>query len=160
MKKLFVIGVLSMLLASCSTHKATVNTTRVNHPVIESTTMATVDVDKKRISYTYVPSRKDSKTLSEAHLLNNAIYMALQANGNADVLVKVNSFVTYNKGLFGKRIKSISISGYPARYVDFREPSDDDLKRVFVFKYSGDSTENCCCDEKPSFFSRLFGGKK
>ncbi len=160
MKKLFVIGALAVLMSSCSTHKAMVNTTRVNHPVIESTTMATVDVDQKRITYNYVPTLQDTKALSEAQLIQNAMYMALQANGNADVLVKVNSFVTYKKGLFGKRIKSISISGYPARYVDFREPSDDDLKRVFVFKYSGDSTEHCCCDEKQSFLSRLFGGKK
>jgi len=159
MKKLFAIGVLAMLLSSCSTHKALVNTTRVHHPVIESTTMATVDVDKKRISYTYVPTRQDAKVLSETQLIQNAMYMALAANGNADVLVKVNSFVTYKKGLLGKRVKSISISGYPARYVDFREPNDDDLKSVWIFNESNRGNDSKDGEGKPSFFSRLFGGQ-
>lgn len=159
MKKLFAIGVLAMLLSSCSTHKALVNTTRVNHPAIESTTMATVDVDKKRISYTYVPTKQDSKSLSEAQLIQNATYMALAANGNADVLVKVNRFVTYKKGLFGKRVKSISISGYPARYVDFREPNDEDLKSVWIFNDSNHGSNGNDGNEKQSFLSRLFGGQ-
>lgn len=133
MKNLFAIGALAILLSSCATHKALVNTTSVKHPVIESTTMATVDVDQKRISYTYVPTKPDAKALSEAQLIQNAMYMALSTNGNADVLVKVNSFVTYKIGLFGKRVKSVSISGYPAHYTDFREPTDADLKSVSVF---------------------------
>lgn len=134
MKQLFVIGVLGILLSSCSNYsKVMVNTSRVNHPVIESTTMATISVDKKRISYTYVPTKQDTKALTEEQLIQNAIYMALSVNGNADVLVKVNTFVTYKKVMLIKRIKSISVSGYPARYVNFREPTDEDLNRVSVF---------------------------
>lgn len=160
MKKLFVIGVLAVLMSSCSTHKAMVNTTRVSHPAIESTTMATLDVSQKRISYTYVPTKQDTKALSESQLVQNAMYMALSANGNADVLVKVNSYVTYKKGLFGgKRIKSISISGYPAHYVDFREPTDEDLKRVWIYNATSGANNDGNDEDKPSFFSRLFGGR-
>lgn len=38
------------------------------------------------------------------------------------------------KGLFRSRVKSITVSGYPAYYVDFREPSDMDLKSVYIFQ--------------------------
>lgn len=31
-------------------------------------------------------------------------------------------------------MKSITVSGYPAYYVDFREPSDMDLKSVYIFQ--------------------------
>lgn len=144
MKKLFAIVVFAILMSSCSTHKMLVNSTSVN-PAIESTTMATIKVGEKRISYTYVPSKHDSKALSESQLIQNAMYMALAANGNADVLVKVNSFVTYKKGLFGKRAISISVSGYPAYYTDFRQPTDEDLKKVAVFKCCDHAVEASSC---------------
>lgn len=154
MKKLFAIAALAVLMSSCSTHKMLVNTTRVNHQAIESTTMATIKVGEKRISYTYVPTKADSKSLSEAQLIQNATYMALAENGNADVLVKVNSFVTYKKGLLGKRVESVSITGYPAYYTNFRQPNDEDLKRVSVFK--GGAVVQAA-EEKGSFMSRIFG---
>jgi hypothetical protein len=96
--------------------------------------MASLDISKKRISYTYTPSVVDSKNLSETRLMQNAIFKALEANGNADVLVQVNSMTTVRKGLFGRRIQTIVVSGYPAYYVDFREPSDMDLKSVYIFR--------------------------
>lgn len=154
MKKLFAIAALAILMSSCSTQKMMVNTTRVNHQAIESTTMATIKVGEKRISYTYLPAKSDSKSLSESQLIQNAMYMALAENGNADVLVKVNSFVTYKKGLFGKRVQSISITGYPAYYTNFRQPNDEDLKRVYVFK-GGDAVK--AAEEKGSFMSLIFG---
>ena len=134
MKKLLIISLAAITMASCSINRAAVKTTAVSHPTIETTTMASLDISKKRISYTYTPTITDSKNLSERALMQNAIFKALEANGNADVLVQVNSMTTVRKGLLGKRVKTIVVSGYPAYYVDFREPSEMDLQSVSVFK--------------------------
>ena len=45
-------------------------------------------------------------------------------NGDADVLVGLETQVKYtNKG----KVESITITGYPAKYVNFRSPGDDYL---------------------------------
>ncbi len=110
----------TMLFASCAVNRAGVQTTTVQ-PEIEAKTKATLVVSPKRVSYTYVPTKTNAKTLTIDQLVQNATYMALQANGNADVMVKVNYNVVMKWSFFGKRVKSISISGYPAHYRDFRE---------------------------------------
>lgn len=38
--------------------------------------------------------------------------------------------ISAKRVFMGKRIRSINVSGYPAYYVEFREPSDSDLKNV------------------------------
>lgn len=137
MKKFLVISMAAFVMAfasSCSVNRAMVKSTEVNHPSVETATMASLDISKKRITYTYTPTTTDSKNLSESKLIQNAVFKALEANGNADVLVQVNSMVHMRKGLFGSRVKSITVSGYPAYYVDFREPSDMDLKSVYIFQ--------------------------
>ena len=115
MKKILLIAAVVLMTASCAmVHTAQVETTTVYSPAVETTTMATLEVSTKKISYRYVPDRKTAKTLSQKQLIQNAIYAALEENGNADELVEV----------------SISVSGYPAYYVDFREPTDADLRSV------------------------------
>ena len=140
MKKLLIIALVAVVMASCSVNRAAVNTTAVSCAKIETTTMASLDISKKRITYTYAPTSTEAKNLTEQALMQNAIFKALEANGNADLLVHINSFVTLNKGC--KRVKSIVVSGYPAYYVDFREPSEMDLKSVAVFK------DARCCETK------------
>ncbi len=120
MKKLLMFVAATMLFASCTVNRSSVQTTMVQ-PEIETKTKATLVVSPKRVSYTYVPTKTNSKNLSIDQLVQNATYMALQANGNADVMVKVNYNVVMKWSLFGKRVKSISLSGYPAHYRDFRE---------------------------------------
>ena len=71
-----------------------------------------------------------SLTLPQAQLVQNAIYAALEENGNADELVEVSYYVSAKRGFLTKRVRSISVTGYPAYYVDFREPSESDLKSV------------------------------
>ena len=92
--------------------------------------MATLEVSTKKISYRYVPDRKTAKTLSQKQLIQNAIYAALEENGNADELVEVSYCISAKRAFLSKRIRSISVSGYPAYYVDFREPTDADLRSV------------------------------
>ncbi len=155
MKKLLFIAVIGATLSSCaSLNRATVISTNAPAPVRATTTVANLEINKNRISYTYVPSKADSKHLSKAQLIDNAIYMALKENGNADVMVKVNYFITQKK--FPKRIKSISLSGYPAKYVNFRQPTDVDYEN---FEKLPQSEINVQFEEPSSFFGKMFNKK-
>ena len=136
MKKIVIFAVLALLFSSCAVHKASVASTEVYSPAIETATIATLDVAQKKITYVYTPEKKDSKTLSEKQLVKNAIYMALQTNGDADELVEVNYYVSMKRGFFGKRVQSIRVSGYPATYKDFREPTTGDKDAVETFSRS------------------------
>ena len=49
-------------------------------------------------------------------MVENAKYAALQANGNYDVLVDVAVYISLNK----TKVEYISVSGYPAKYTDFK----------------------------------------
>lgn len=130
MKRFFVVAAVALILSSCSLHRANVASTPVYSPAVETLTMASLEVSAKKISYKYTPVRRDSKSLSVEQLVKNAIYAALQENGNADELIEVNYYVSTKFGLFGKRVKSISVSGYPAYYVNFREPTATELEGV------------------------------
>lgn len=137
MKKIMIFAAFLMLFSSCAVHKASVSSTAVYSPAIETTTIATIDVSSKKITYMYTPAKTDSKSLSEKQLIQNAIYEALQANGNADELVEVNYFMSMKRRFpFGKRVKYVIVSGYPATYSDFREPDCEDKDAVETFSRS------------------------
>ena len=143
---------MSAMMASCTVNRATVISTSTPAPMRTTTTVTSLDVSSPRISYTYVPTKSDSKRLSESQLLDNAIFMALKENGNADVLVKVNYYVTKKRGLFNNLVKSISISGYPARYVDFRQPTEADYRNFELMPQS----KSDVVVEKTSLLKRIF----
>ena len=108
MKKFLLIAAVVLMAASCSmVHTAQVESTSVYSPAVETTTMATLEVSSKKISYRYVPDRKSAKTLSQKQLIQNAIYAALEENGNADELVEVSYYISAKRGFFSKRIRSI-----------------------------------------------------
>lgn len=130
MKKFIVFTALAMLFSSCAIHKASVASTAVYSPEIETTTIATLDVSPKKITYVYNPTKIDAKSMTEKQLVKNAIYLALKENGNADELVGVNYYISLKRRFLTKRIKSISVSGYPATYKDFREPTAKDKDAV------------------------------
>lgn len=130
MKKVVILAALALLFSSCAVHKAAVSSTSVYSPAIETTTVATLDVAANKISYVYTPTKTDAKSLSEKQLVKNAIYMALKENGNADELVEVNYYVSLKRGFLTKRVKSIALTGYPATYKDFREPTNEDKDAV------------------------------
>ena len=94
-------------------------------PVVTAV-FADLDVSPTKITYFYLPS----KTVLNGgydNVINTAVREALLANGNADVLVALESQVKYTDE--GK-IESVTITGYPAKYVNFRNPGDDYLKGI------------------------------
>ncbi len=130
MKRLMILAAALLLFASCSLHRANVAVTPVYSPSVETTTMASLDVSAKKINYVYYPEIKDSKSLSQDQLIKNAVYAALQSNGGGDELVGLSYYITVRRGFFGKKVRSIAVSGYPATYTNFREPTEADKEAV------------------------------
>ena len=131
MKKLVIFAVIAMAFASCSaptklinsaTHKKTV----VAQPLVAL--FADLDVSPTKITYFMMPS----KTVRDGgydNVVNSAVREALLANGNADVLVALETQVKYGSdGL----VESITVTGYPAKYVNFRNAGDEYLKNMPV----------------------------
>ena len=65
--------------------------------------------------------------LGEKNVIKTAVRETLLANGNADVLVGLNTQIKYDtKG----QLESITVTGYPAKYVNFRSPSDEEILKL------------------------------
>lgn len=94
--------------------------TTVSAPVL-STTVASLKVADKPITFKYVMSEEDGYDKDVA--LENAKYQALQQFGG-DVLVKVSYQIKGN---------TITLSGYPATYSDFRTPTAEDRENLKAF---------------------------
>ena len=61
------------------------------------------------------------------NVINTAVREALLANGNADVLVALETQVKYDAA---GEIESVTVTGYPATYTNFRSPSDEVLSTM------------------------------
>ena len=130
MKKFFLLSVLaSAMFVSCTpitklTNTATHRNVNVLEPV--AAVFADLDVSPTKISFFYIPS----KTVVNAgfdNVIDSAVREALLANGNADVLIGLEKQIKYTPE---GTIESITVSGYPAKYVNFRSPGDDYLREV------------------------------
>jgi len=131
MKKVFVLFVSAVMVAACSAPTKLVNTAThraisVAQPV--AAVFADLEVSPAKISYFMMPS----KTVINAgyeNVINTAVREALIANGNADVLVGMESQVKYDKN---GMVESVTVTGYPAKYVNFRSPGDEYLREMKV----------------------------
>ena len=134
MKKSFFLMAIAtvVLMASCSLGgpkslvKTTATHTRINAATPVVAVFADLDVSPNKISYFYIPSTTVAKGGFD-NVVNAAVREALGNNDNADVLVGLESQVKYNdKGV----IESITVTGYPAKYVNFRNAGDDYLREM------------------------------
>ena len=110
------------LLSSCITTTKTARTASTS-ATIKNATVADLRVADKRITYTMSPS----KAIQRAGLNNvkqAAIQEALTLNGNADVMVEPEFVIEQERSLFGSRINSITVTGRPAYYENFRTLPD------------------------------------
>lgn len=108
----------SLLLMSCSTIKKSSTTVDVATPVLTET-VADLNVQPKKITFTLNPSASLRRG-GEKNVINAAVAEALKANGNADVLVGMQYEIKKRKGLFGTKIKYVTVTGYPATYSNFK----------------------------------------
>jgi hypothetical protein len=119
MKKSFLIFcAATAMLCSCTTVKQTASEQDVNSQ-IHSGVYATMEVSSKKISYT-LNTTPEIRRGGVQNCINAAIHEALKIHGDADVLVQTEKAVIERRGLFGgKKVKSVTVKGYPAKYVSF-----------------------------------------
>lgn len=123
MKKSLGLLVLTLgLLSSCTTLTKTARTASTTTS-LQSTTVADLKVADERITYTMAPS-KEIRRGGLSNIKQAAEQEALTKNGNADVLLEPQYVISKRKGLFGSKITSITVSGRPAYYTNFRVLSD------------------------------------
>ena len=91
-----------------------------------SAVFADLQVSPEKILFLYIPSNTVLQG-GESNVVSSAVREALLSNGNADVLVALESQIKYGED--GK-IESITVTGYPAKYVNFRNPGDEYLRDV------------------------------
>lgn len=117
MKKLFVLVVATIALASCSTVKnsSTYRPFSVNTPYAVPV-IADLEISATKITYAYVPP-KTVRRGGENNIMNTAVREALSTNGDADVLVGLETQIKYGAL---KQVVSVVITGYPAKYKNFR----------------------------------------
>lgn len=120
MKKIFLMAMVAMMAASCTTMKMSTAKTMDVESSLTSKTTADMIVSERKISYDYYPNKKERKA-GMNQVLNNAVSAALKANGDADVLVHMQYNAIIKKKLwFSKKIRQVTVSGYPATYRYFK----------------------------------------
>lgn len=119
-----VVTAISMSFIGCSTSAILSQTNIIgceeSKPIKISDIVADLEVSPNKITYFYVPSKAVSKH-GYANILQTAVREALIANGNADVLVHLDEQTKLDSD---GEVESITISGYPAKYVNFRSVNE------------------------------------
>lgn len=120
MKKLFLLICTMCAFSSCMTIKSSATHKAVNVQPISALT-ADIEVSPKRIFYTMRPDKKVCRGGFE-NVKSTAIREALYKNGGGDILVGLEVQTRSKKFLMWKRVVSITVSGYPAKYTNFQSP--------------------------------------
>ena len=129
MKKFFLLASVALSMVACSIPAKLINTASYTEigtaqPVVA--VLADLDVSPEKISYFMIPSKTVLQG-GEKNVIKTAVREALLANGDADVLVGLNTQIKYDaKG----QPESITVTGYPAKYVNFRSPSDEEILKL------------------------------
>ena len=110
MKKYFLILAAALITASCSTVLSTATYENADASFRPTISVADVEVSGTKISYTYIPT----------NIINEAVRQALRSAGNYDVLVAKETTMTVKKKFFGSKISSVTVTGFPGNYVNWR----------------------------------------
>ena len=88
--------------------------------------IADLKVSENKITYIFVPS-KAAQAEGEENCVKCAIREALKTYGDADVIVGMETQTKFDGTYYNGHpvVESIIVSGYPARYVNFRHPNNE-----------------------------------
>lgn len=116
-------------LASCDTVQQSADTVKIDAKVMQVPTVADLNVKTERVQATHTWKWKffSIGQPSLAQRKKNLVY-DIVSEAKADVLIEPQ--VRLTKKFFGTR--TLTISGYPATYKNFRTPSEADLKAIRV----------------------------
>lgn len=127
MKKVLFLVAVAFAMASCSTTKITATHTGVGvFTPVTAPVIADLDVSAKKIKYEYEPGSAVRRG-GETNVVNAAVSKALLLNGNADVLVGIETHIEYSST---GSIDRIIVTGYPAYYKNFRNATAEDLQKT------------------------------
>ena len=121
MKKFFIFAIAALAMASCTTMTKTARTESIPYAMYNAN-VADLEVGD-RVSYTMTPS-KSIRRVGDDNVKKAAIQEVLVQNGNADLLVEPQFVISKRKGMFGTKITSITVTGRPAKYKNFRSLDD------------------------------------
>ncbi len=131
MKKIFLVfSVVALTMTSCTTAYKTATQRDVVAPVAAAA-IADFEVSPKKITYTLIPTRK-VRAGGLQNCINTAISEALKANGEGDVLIETQGAIVQRSGLFRTKVKSVTVTGYPATYKNFRSVDEKTVKEALV----------------------------
>ncbi len=118
MKKIFIALCASFALASCTTITKTATSIDVENGLTTSS-MADLEISSQKVQHVYYTEAR-ARRGGKKNLQNTAVKELLMKSGNADVLVAPEFTFVKRRGLFGSKFKSVEVSGYPAKYKNFR----------------------------------------
>lgn len=126
MKKVFLFVVLALAITSCTTSYKSATVNAISGQVLSAAT-ADMQVSSTKITYTYNTTAAVRRG-GLANIKATAISEALKVNGGGDVLLECQEAIIKKKGLFRTKIESITVTGYPAVYTNFKSitPADYD----------------------------------
>lgn len=124
MKRVHILLISSaLLLSSCNTLIKTARTAEVAPSLKSATVVDIVPATDQRITYTLEPTKALQR--GGVNNIKQAVEAeALAKHGNADVLLEPQYVITKQTGLFGSKVTSITVSGRPAYYQNFRTLDD------------------------------------
>ena len=114
-----------MLMASCQVRTATSEVLPIETTLTSKNT-AELDVQPQKISYEYVPTRTERK-MGKNFVKRNAVAVALEKNGNADVLVNPQYVITEKRLLLRSKLRSVKVTGYPAVFKNVKPTEPDKI---------------------------------
>lgn len=152
MKKIFLLSAICsvIMLSSCTTVYKTAGTTDVKNYVNTYPEVADLDVQAKvtkTMTWIFRPFNLGEPKKSTAK--GNLIADVLKEN-NADLLLDPQFH--FEKTQYGQR--SLTVSGYPATYKNFRKATDADLNAIKVCKGSNEKEQYN--GEKSGFLFKIF----
>ena len=112
-------------MASCQVRTATSEVLPIETTLTSKNT-AELDVQPQKISYEYVPTRTERK-MGKNFVKRNAVAVALEKNGNADVLVNPQYVITEKRLLLRSKLRSVKVTGYPAVFRNVKPAEPDKI---------------------------------
>ncbi|MBR4997399.1 MAG: hypothetical protein IKY84_06025 [Bacteroidaceae bacterium] len=124
MKRIFILLMgITTLLTSCNTVNRTARTAYTQDNLKSVTVVDIIPTTEHRITHTLHPNAKLLRG-GEDNVKQAVEHEALIKYGNADILLEPQYIVEKKRGLFITKISSITVSGRPAYYANYRKLHD------------------------------------
>lgn len=141
-QKTILLSAMALTMVSCSTvRKSTADTAQVNTNVVQFPTVTDLQVlDKveKTVYWGFTPFKTRDLKLEKENLMYDVL-----KETQADVLLEPQ--YNFTKVPFGER--RLTVTGYPARFTDFRKATEADIEALKAV-YGGGGAQGCCKDQK------------